>query len=99
MGIVCRLGYQYMVTPMLIMQTSTIFLFFIRRNYANETLNITMQLLFLLSFFVTRFMIAPYIWSLFLLFHLKSLLEEDQCFPNFFLIVVILTGLLFHGLN
>jgi len=99
MGIVCELGYQYMVTSMLIMQTSTIFLFFIRRDYANETLNIIMQVLFLLSFFVTRFLVAPYFWSLFLLFHLKSLREEDQCFPNLFLIVVLLFGLIFHGLN
>ena len=100
MGTCCELGYSHTVTPMLIMEISSIWLNISSATFISETMSVVFQLLFASSFFVVRILIVPYIW----LEWVWTLIREEReghtiCFHWSFKYFVIVFGLVFNALN
>mmetsp|Transcript_2000 Transcript_2000/g.4249 ORF Transcript_2000/g.4249 Transcript_2000/m.4249 type:complete len:298 (-) Transcript_2000:106-999(-) len=100
MGTVCELGVSHTVTPMLIMELSSIWLNLVSASFISEAASVSFQALFALTFFVVRILIVPYIWLEWVI----TLLNEDRdgndlCFPRYFIYLVLVFGVIFNGLN
>lgn len=100
-SVVCELGLSHHITPMLLMEISTIPLQFVGATFLSSTQKIVVQLQFVLSFFLVRISLVPYLWFKWI----QAFLEEEEknesgmCFPHFFIYVVVFAGIFFHGLN
>ncbi len=100
MGTCCEMGYSHTVTPMLLMEISSIFLNLSSATFISETTSVVFQLLFASSFFVIRIWIVPYIW----LEWVWTLVREERegraiCFHWSFKYFTIFFGFIFNGLN
>ena len=100
MGTVCELGVSHTITPMLIMELSSIWLNVVSASFISESASVAFQALFALTFFVVRILIVPYIWLEWVI----TLLKEDRagndlCFPRYFIYLVLVFGVIFNGLN
>jgi hypothetical protein len=93
----CELDRPQIVAPFIIMECSTIFLNMVRASFLSETGSMIMQLLFALTFTITRIVIVPPV-------HYKvtrGLFEagDNGCDAPYFKWVVLVFGLLFNSLN
>ena len=57
------------------------------------------EILFAVSFFVCRLIVAIFLWCKFLYVWKSDPEQVGSCFPEYFAHVVFCFGLLFHGLN
>ena len=95
MAIFCELdGASHVVTPMLLMELSTIPLTTVRARFYSEAMRLSVQLVFVLVFFTVRILWVPWIW----LGILKTM-NEENCYPTFLLPIVFMVGTFFHCLN
>jgi len=100
MGTCCEMGYSHTVTPMLLMEISSIWLNLSSATFISETTSVVFQLLFASSFFVIRIWIVPYLW----LEWVWTLVREERegysiCFHWSFKYFVVMFGFVFNGLN
>lgn len=100
MGFFCELGNSHVVTPMLLMELSTILLTTVRARFYSPGVQAGVQLSFVLSFFVVRLLWVPQIWwDITVEMNRQRGSDVDTCFLNTVFCVVILFGLFFHSLN
>jgi hypothetical protein len=100
-GYMIEMNMPHLMSSFLIMECSTIFLTLIRAEFFNETLLMINMAFFVLSFFIARCVIVPYLW-----FHLMIVLADqyqmyhyEQCFHRSFMDIIFVFGLMFHCLN
>lgn len=101
MGFHCQHNKPHLVTPMLLMEVSTIFLTLVRADFFNDTMSAANQALFALNFFAFRIVVAPAIWYGLVseMHQRKSMASYQSCFPPYFYPFVFVCGLFFHALN
>jgi len=100
MMIICELDLQHTITQMLLMEVSTIFLNLLHLDTFGPGFKMVMQIFFLISFSTIRLVIVPYLWGLFVYtFYRESASGAQTCFPHYFMYIVLLFGIFFHGLN
>mmetsp|Transcript_18622 Transcript_18622/g.37733 ORF Transcript_18622/g.37733 Transcript_18622/m.37733 type:complete len:271 (-) Transcript_18622:228-1040(-) len=102
MAVFCELEQAtHLVTPMLLMEISTIPLATLRAKFYSETLRTGISLLFVFTFFVVRILWVPPIWFAIV----KVLRNEklgagaDSCQPLYLLPLVLIFGIFFNCLN
>mmetsp|Transcript_20899 Transcript_20899/g.26385 ORF Transcript_20899/g.26385 Transcript_20899/m.26385 type:complete len:265 (-) Transcript_20899:199-993(-) len=98
-GIFNEFNASHILTPMLVMEVSTIVLAILRANFFTPLLQLVTQATFALLFFVCRIIISPMVH-----YDITSsmlLMSEDmgKCFPKLIFYTTILFGTFFHGLN
>ena len=84
------------ITPMLIMEVSTIVLAMLRCEFFTPKLQLITQATFALLFFVCRILIAPYL-CLDVIVKMNEHLGD--CYPRFIYYVTLVFGVFFNGLN
>lgn len=99
MFFVIHWGHPEAITPMLIMEVSGIFLNLRKCAYFSERTAMACEILFAVSFFVCRLIVATFLWCKFLYVWKSDPEQVGSCFPEYFAHVVFCFGLLFHGLN
>jgi len=89
------------ITPMLLMEVSTLFLTVVRADFFSPTMAMANQLLFALNFFLFRLVVCPLIWLkiILVLYQEQSGGQSSSCLPSHFGVVVLLFGTFFHVLN
>jgi len=101
MAFYCEIGAPHFITPMLLMEVSTVFLTVVRADFFTERMAMANQLLFALNFFLFRLVVVPLVW----LKHIVVMAEERtsdtfrECFPPYFFPVSLVFGVFFHLLN
>uniref|UniRef100_A0A7S4HND2 TLC domain-containing protein n=1 Tax=Odontella aurita TaxID=265563 RepID=A0A7S4HND2_9STRA len=101
MGTVCELGVPHTITPMLIMEVSTIPLNLTGATFLPQIAILVAQLMFAVLFFIIRILLVPLLWARWVkTFYEEEAIEKDNvCFPHWFIYVVLVFGVLFHSLN
>ncbi len=89
---------SHILTPMLIMEVSTIVLAMLRANFFTPLMQLISQATFALLFFVCRIIISPMVHYDISLNMVNSTKMGD-CFPALIFYTTIIFGLFFHGLN
>lgn len=97
MSTVCYLEIQHTIISMLVMELSSIPLNFREATFLSPNGQVACMTLFALSFFLVRILFVPYVWAEFLVAFYQHI--EEACFPDKFIYVVFVLGVLFHGLN
>lgn len=99
-GSICHIGTGHLVTPLLIMELSCIFLNLLYAE-VSEFIKITIQFCFVLLFFLTRIVVAPFLWLQWLHVYYLHIFSrrEATCHPWWLIYVVWIFGIVFHGLN
>lgn len=90
---------SHIITPMLVMEISTIVLAVLRANFFTPTMQLLTQASFALLFFISRIIISPAVH-----FEIAKLmfLNKDEmvnCIPILIFYMTLLFGAFFHGLN
>jgi hypothetical protein len=90
----------HFLAPMLLMEVSTIFLTLVQCEHFSTTLSLINQLCFVLSFFLNRIVLVPYIWvqQTYNLLR-EERLAENYCLPWYFNTFILVLGVTFHSLN
>lgn len=94
-GLCAHLNKQHLIACTLIMEVSTIPLQFLKAKFS-ETIMLIVNLSFLLSFVGCRLVIVPYLWFNWLQTYYSISLS---CYPPYFVYMVWVFGITFHGLN
>ena len=84
------------ITPMLIMEVSTIVLAMLRCDFLTPKMQLITQATFAFLFFLCRILIAPYL-CLDVIVKMNEHLGE--CYPRFIFYVTLVFGIFFNGLN
>mmetsp|Transcript_28750 Transcript_28750/g.66777 ORF Transcript_28750/g.66777 Transcript_28750/m.66777 type:complete len:197 (-) Transcript_28750:1701-2291(-) len=97
----CAHNKPHLVSPMLIMEFSTIFLALVRIKGISGFWTASVLGAFTLSFFWCRILVFPYIWS-----ELVQIMQQESssqlyqsCFPGYFKYVVFGFGMFYNCLN
>jgi hypothetical protein len=100
-GYFCEIGGPQIVVGMLLMEVSTLFLTLVKADFMSVTMMIYNQAAFVLSFFMFRVVLCPYIWFLqvYGMWTLSSTEEYKSCRPRHMLGFTLVSGLFFHVLN
>lgn len=101
MAFFCEIGFPQLVTPMLLMEVSSVFLNLVRADFFTMSMNVINQMFFALSFFAFRVLLVPYIWTTAMqtAWNESSSEKFQSCFPSNFFKVCIPIGIFFHSLN
>jgi hypothetical protein len=96
----CFHQVPHLLTPMLLMEVSTIFLTLVECELFSPTVSVLNQLSFALSFLLFRVLVVPYIW----VGQIRHLLQEESlgtnwCLPGYFNPFTLVMGAVFHPLN
>jgi hypothetical protein len=99
----CEYNIPEIVLPFLLMEISTVHLVFMKAtNFSEKMIGINMGM-FVLTFFVFRLMVCPYLWWGIVKITLFTTTDEDNammtCLPWHFKYCWLLFGLIFNGLN
>lgn len=95
-AIFCELDGSHLLTPMLIMELSTIVLATLRADFFTPTMQLITQASFALVFFVSRIIIAPAVYyDIVIAMNTKF----GDCFPSYLYYVTLGFGGFFHCLN
>ncbi|GMI18802.1 hypothetical protein TrLO_g11879 [Triparma laevis f. longispina] len=94
-GLCAHLNKQHLIACTLIMEVSTIPLQFLKAKFS-ETIMLIVNLSFLLSFVGCRLVIVPYLWFNWLQTYYSI---SSSCYPPYFVYMVWVFGITFHGLN
>lgn len=90
------------LSSFILMEVSTIFLSCLRCTEFSETLSLLNTLCFVLSFFIFRIIMVPYLWYklMYVIISNHNTYQYGQCFGNIhFMEYVFVTGMMFHLLN
>lgn len=101
MMIFIQQGLPQFVNSMLVMELSTIWLTVLKAEFFNETIQVLSQAAFFLSFFVSRIVMAPYIWFVIINSMYKAVFVDktNTCYPTFMFFMTFSFGMFFHCLN
>jgi hypothetical protein len=87
---------SHILTPMLVMELSTVVLAIVRADFFNPTMQLITQASFTLLFFASRIIVSPYV-------HYGIVYEMNKnlgdCFPRYMFYITLLFGGFFHCLN
>jgi hypothetical protein len=101
MAIFIQVNAPQIMSPMLIMETSTIFLNVTKCDFFTPAMSITNQACFVISFFLTRLVIFPILWVRLMMAMWEK--REDpafrECYPAHFKYTCLFFGLFFITLN
>jgi len=91
-----ELGASHILTPMLVMELSTIVLAILRADFFTPIMQLVTQASFALLFFVARILIAPYVY-----YDIAMIMFDHRatCFPKSMFYVTLSFGAFFHSLN
>jgi hypothetical protein len=97
----CEIGIPQIITVMLLMEVSTVFLNLVRADFISVTMMIFNQAAFVLCFFMFRVVLCPYIWFLqvYGMWTLSSTEEYKSCLPHTLLGFTLIYGMFFNVLN
>ena len=95
-GISNELGAGHILTSMLVMELSTIFLTILRADFFTPTMQLLTQASFALLFFLSRIILSPYVYYGIIYEMNKNL---GDCFPPYMFHITLLFGGFFHCLN
>lgn len=101
MAYFCVVGVPEIINPMLLMEISTINLCLMRASFISERLITVNMISFMLSFFVYRMVICPYLWwEIFTtVWYNRNNPTSQACLPFHFPYVVFTFGMFFNCLN
>uniref|UniRef100_A0A7S4KBM9 TLC domain-containing protein n=1 Tax=Odontella aurita TaxID=265563 RepID=A0A7S4KBM9_9STRA len=100
MGFFCEIGSSHVVTSMLLMELSTIILAAMRGTFYSPGVQVAVQLLFVVSFFVVRILWVPRIWwNIAIEMNKTRGSDVDSCSLNVMFAVIVVFGVFFHSLN
>jgi TLC domain len=101
MAFFCELDRPHIITPMLLMEVSTVFLTVVRADFFSTTVAALNQACFALNFFAFRIVIVPFLWGKLMLamYEQKDTADFVNCFPPYFLGVCFGFGMFFNILN
>ena len=96
-----EVGAPQIVAPMLIMETSTIFLNMVKADFFPARVAIANQLCFLVSFFFARIVMFPMIWAklMFTMWNSRGDNAFLECYPSHFMYTCFFFGLFYNTLN
>mmetsp|Transcript_22890 Transcript_22890/g.33529 ORF Transcript_22890/g.33529 Transcript_22890/m.33529 type:complete len:262 (+) Transcript_22890:99-884(+) len=91
-----ELGASHIITPMLVMEISTIVLTTLRAEFFTPTMQLITQASFSLLFFLSRIVISPVVH-----FEIATTMNKHMgdCFPRWMFYVTLGFGAFFHCLN
>ncbi len=91
-----ELEASHILTPMLVMELSTIVLAILRADFFTPIMQLVTQASFALLFFVARILIAPYVY-----YDIAMIMFDHTatCFPKSMFYVTLSFGAFFHSLN
>ena len=95
-GISNELGAGHILTSMLVMELSTIFLTILRADFFTPTMQLLTQASFALLFFLSRIILGSYV-SYGIIYETNKNLGD--CFPPYMFHIALFFGALFNGLN
>lgn len=95
-AIFCELGASHILTPMLIMEVSTIILAILRADFFTPRMQFITQSFFALCFFVSRIVISPAVYYEVII---TMNIHVGDCFPPYLYYVTLAFGGFFHCLN
>mmetsp|Transcript_2633 Transcript_2633/g.3505 ORF Transcript_2633/g.3505 Transcript_2633/m.3505 type:complete len:265 (-) Transcript_2633:783-1577(-) len=94
-----EVGGSHLITPLLLMEISTIVLAVLRSSFFTPTHQLITQASFFLLFVITRILLCPMLH-----YDLVSTMYEmnhkmEECFPKYIFYVLVVFGIFFNGLN
>jgi len=95
-GIFNELEASHILTPMLVMEMSTIVLAVLRADFFTPTMQLITQASFALLFFLSRIIMSPYVYYGIITAMNKKL---GDCFPPYLFYITLAFGGFFHCLN
>jgi hypothetical protein len=90
---------SHILTPMLIMEVSTIVLAILRANFFTETMQFVTQATFALLFFISRVIVSPLVHYDIVSSMIRMEKEMEACLPSVIFYGTVGFGLFFHCLN
>jgi len=90
-----ELEASHVLTPMLIMEVSTIVLAVLRADFLSPMMQIIAQFSFVVLFFVSRLVVFPYVYYE----AIGHSSVDTYCFPRFLFYLCLGFGAFFHCLN
>lgn len=96
-----QVGAPHIVAPMLLMETSTIFLNLVQADFVPASAAVANQLCFVVSFFVARIVLFPMIWIrlMWTMWKHRTNITFQECYPDHFMFICFGFGVVFHTLN
>mmetsp|Transcript_1659 Transcript_1659/g.3029 ORF Transcript_1659/g.3029 Transcript_1659/m.3029 type:complete len:261 (+) Transcript_1659:180-962(+) len=95
-AIFCELGASHILTPMLVMEISTIVLAILRAEFLSPQMQLITQATFAFLFFFCRIVLSPVVYyDIVLAMNQKF----GDCFPAYLYYVTLIFGMFFHLLN
>lgn len=101
MGYAVEMQVPQVVSALLIMEGSTIFLSMIRATFFNEIFSLFNMVCFVLSFFICRCVMAPYLWwkLMYALVTNYQTRTYQECYHKSLMDSVFVSGMMFNLLN
>ena len=90
---------SHILTPMLIMEISTIVLATLRAEFYTPTMQLITQVSFALLFFITRILISPVVYYNTFVTMIANKEEMGECFHDIIFYATIVFGFFFQSLN
>jgi hypothetical protein len=101
MAFFCEHNAPHIITPMLLMEVSTIPLTVVRADFVSANVTAMIQASFALLFFIFRVVFVPFVWVKLMMTmnEQRSLPVYQDCFPPYFMPFAFGFGVVFHCLN
>lgn len=95
-AIFCELGASHILTPMLVMEISTIVLAILRAEFFSPKIQLITQATFAFLFFFCRIVVSPVVY-----YDIVRAMNQKfgDCFPSYLYYVTLIFGMFFHFLN
>ena len=99
--ILCEMGLSHVVGSALIMEISSIPYNFVSVKWRIAGVDMAVNVLFMVSFFVSRIVAFPILWSRWLyVYHAEVVMRgKESCYSSTFVCIVLVFGIAFHALN
>ena len=83
------------------MEVSTIPLNMLKYKFSRPAYSVVNTIIFVVTFFFSRMVVFPWIWSRWVWTFYQENIKggAKTCYPSYFFHVVVIVGLVFHGLN
>ena len=94
-----ELNASHILTPMLIMEVSTIVLAILRADFFTPTMQLVTQASFAILFFISRVLVSPMIYYEIFTNMIEKSQDMDACFPKLIFYSTIIFGFFFNALN
>jgi len=95
----CEYNVPEVILPFFLMEISTVHLVFMKTSFLSETAVAVNMAMFVLTFFLFRLMISPYLWWGIVQTSWEEVGESNACLPWHFKYLFVLIGVTFNGLN